>query len=111
MKKTAVFIHVLTLFFCLTSVSFAYEAIPFRNGGHIEGVVEFTGISFQRIRHLRSVRTWKYCGKEHRTERYLINEERRIKNVVVYLKEIKAGKAVPEETVTVNDSQCTFIPM
>lgn len=110
MKKTAVFINVLTLFFGLTPLSFAYEAIPFRNGGHIEGVVEFAGNILPKDKTFTISSDVKYCGKEHRTERYLIDEERRIKNVVVYLKEIKAGKAIPEETVTILDSQCTFVP-
>jgi len=110
MRKVAVFIGVLTLLFGLTPVSFAYEAIPFRNGGHIEGVVEFAGNVVPKDKTFTISSDVKYCGKEHRTEKYLINEERGIKNVVVYLKEIKAGKAVPEETVTVIDSQCSFMP-
>ena len=110
MKKVAVFISVLTLFFCLAPVSFAYEAIPFRNGGHIEGMVEFAGNVIPKDKTFTISSDVKYCGKELRTERYLINEERAIKNVVVYLKEIKSGKAIPEEIVTVIDSQCSFIP-
>jgi hypothetical protein len=110
MKKADVIIGLLTLFFCLTPVSFAYEAIPFRNGGHIEGVVEFAGNVIPKDKTFTISSDVKYCGKEHRTERYLINEERGIKNVVVSLKEIKTGKAVPEETVTVIDSQCSFMP-
>lgn len=110
MKKAAVFISVLTLLFSLAPVSFAYEAIPFRNGGHIEGVVEFAGNVVPKDKTFTISSDVKYCGKEHRTEKYLINQERGIKNVVVYLKEIKAGKTVPEEAVTVIDSQCSFMP-
>ncbi len=110
MKKVAVFISVLTLLFCFTPVSFAYEAIPFKNGGHIEGVVEFAGNIVPKDKTLTISSDVKYCGKELRTEKYLINKEGGIKNVVVYLKEIKAGKAIPEETLTVVDSQCSFIP-
>ena len=110
MKKVVVFISVLILLCCLAPVSFAYEAIPFKNGGHIEGVVEFAGNVVPKDKTFTISSDVKYCGKEHRTERYLINDKRGIKNVIVYLKDIKAGKAIPEETVTVVDSQCSFMP-
>ncbi len=110
MKKTAFFIGVVALFYYLTPASFAYEAIPFRNGGTIEGVVEFAGKVIPKDKTFTISSDIKYCGKEQRTEKYLINAERRIKNVIVYVKDIKAGKAVPEETVTVIDSKCSFSP-
>ncbi len=110
MKKLAVFVGVLAVFLCLTPASFAYEAIPFRNGGSIEGVVEFTGKVVPKDKTFTVSSDVKYCGKELRTEKYLINAQRRIQNVVVYLKEIKAGKAMPTEPTTVIDSKCTFAP-
>jgi hypothetical protein len=110
MKKAALSISVWALFFCLASVSFAYEAIPFRNGGKIEGLVEFVGSVIPKDKTFTLSSDVKYCGKEYRTEKYLINAKRRIKNVIVYLKDIKAGKAAPKETVAVIDSKCTFMP-
>ena len=110
MKKDALSVCVLVSFFCLAPVSFAYEAIPFRNGGSIEGLVEYAGNDIPKDKTFTISSDVKYCGKEHRTEKYLINAEGRIKNVIVYLKDIKAGKAVPKETVAVIDSKCTFVP-
>lgn len=110
MKKAALSICVLVLLLCLTPISFAYEAIPFRNGGSIEGLVEYAGNVIPKDKTFTISSDVKYCGKEHRTEKYLINAERRIKNVIVYLKDIKAGKAVPKETVAIIDSKCTFVP-
>lgn len=110
MKKTALSISVLVSLFCLAPVSFAYEAIPFRNGGNIEGLVEFAGNVIPKDKTFTISSDVKYCGNEHRTEKYLINAKRRIKNVIVYLKDIKAGKEIPEETVAVIDSKCTFVP-
>jgi hypothetical protein len=110
MKKAVLSINVWILFFCFAHVSFAYESIPFRNGGNIEGLVEFVGNVIPKDKTFTISSDVKYCGKEHRTEKYLINTKRQIKNVIVYLKDIKAGKAAPEETVAVIDSKCTFVP-
>ncbi len=110
MKKAALSICVLVLLLCLAPVSFAYEAIPFRNGGSIEGLVEYVGNVIPKDKTFTISSDVKYCGKEHRTEKYLISAEGRIKNVIVYLKDIKAGKEVPKETVAVIDSKCTFVP-
>lgn len=40
----------------------------------------------------------------------MISAQRKIKNVVVFIDGIKAGKAISEEAVSVTDSNCTFIP-
>jgi plastocyanin len=110
MKKAALSISLGALFICLAPVSFAYEVIPFRNGGNIEGVVEFAGNVVPQDKTFAISSDIKYCGKEHRTEKYLINAKGRIKNVIVYIKDIKAGKAVPKDTVAVIDSKCSFEP-
>lgn len=110
MKKAILSISIWALFFCLVRVSFAYEMMPFRNGGNIEGLVEFVGNVIPKDKTFTISSDVKYCGKEHRTEKYLINAKGQIKNVIVYLKDIKAGKAAPDATVAVIDSKCTFVP-
>src|SRR5271169_2557798 len=110
MKKSYLFISGGILLFCLTSVSFAYEAIPFRNGGNIEGLVEFVGNAIPKDKTFTISSDVKYCGKELRTEKYLINAKGRIKNVIVYLKDIRVGKSLPKENVAVIDSKCSFVP-
>jgi hypothetical protein len=96
--------------FTLPFVSFAYETMEVKNGGNIEGLVEFLGATIPLDRIITLSLDEKYCGKEHPAEKYVISAERRIKNVVVFMEGIKAGKAIPEETVTVTDSTCTFVP-
>ncbi len=110
MKTLSVFINVAALLICLTPSSSAYESIPFRNGGRIEGVVVFSGTVVPKDKTYTISSDTKYCGTEIRTGKYLINSAGRIQNVVVYLKDIRAGKAVPEEPVTIVDSKCTFVP-
>ncbi len=106
-KATIVF---LISFFCFPFVSYAYETIEVRNGGSIQGIVEYSGRTVPQDRTYTLSSDVKYCGKELSTEKYLISADKRVKNVVVYLEEIKAGKAIPEETVKVTDIKCTFVP-
>jgi len=107
-KKTTIMFVIALLSF--PAASFAYETIEVKNGGNIEGTVEFLGATIPLDRIIASSSDEKYCGKERPAEKYVISAERRIKNVVVFIEEIKAGKAIPEETVTVTDSSCTFVP-
>jgi hypothetical protein len=106
-KATIVF---LISFFCLPFVSFAYETVEVRNGGSIQGIVEYYGLAVPQDKTYTLSSDVKYCGKELRTEKYLISADKGIKNVVVYLDEIKTGKAIPEETVEITDIKCTFVP-
>jgi hypothetical protein len=96
--------------FCLPFPSLAYETIKVSDGGSIEGTVEYSGTAVPQDKTYILSSDVKYCGKEIRTERYLISADKKIKSVVVYLEEIKAGKALPGETVEIIDTKCTFVP-
>ncbi len=109
--KTASFIAgALALVFLHAFPSFAYETVGFKNGGSIEGTVEFVGDVIPRDKTFTISSDVLYCGKELRTEKYAINKEKKIKNAVVYLKDVKGGKAISGEPVTIIDSKCTFSP-
>ncbi len=97
-------------FFCLPFVSSAYETIEVKNGGSIEGIVEYFASTVPQDKTYTLSSDVRYCGKEIRTEKYLISPDKKIKNVVVYIEEINRGRAIPEETVVVVDTKCTFVP-
>jgi carboxypeptidase family protein len=97
------------LLVCFASGSLAYEVMPFRNGGSIEGVVEFTGAKVPDDPLLTLSSETEYCGKSLPARTYLI-KNRRIENVVVHIAGIKAGKAIPAEPVTVTTLKCEFVP-
>lgn len=110
MQKKTAFIGMLSLFFChFSPASFAYESVPFKNGGSIEGVVEFAGGTIPADPMLTLSSETEYCGTSLPAQKYLITNGK-IKNVVVYIKEIKAGKPVPSEPVNVTNQKCTFTP-
>ncbi len=109
MRKGSIFLSVFAVMFSLSSVSFAYETIEVKNGGSIEGVVEFAGANVPKdpILHLSS--ETKYCGKSLPAEKYMI-KDRKIENVIVYLVDVKSGKAVPTTPITLTNIKCAFEP-
>ncbi len=91
-------------------VSYAYVVIEVNNGGKIEGTVEFAGNTIPKDETLTVTSDTGYCGKSLPAEKYLINAQRRIKNVVVFIEGIKSGKAIPGDAVTVTNLKCMFEP-
>ncbi len=109
MQKTTVVVGALALFFGLISVSLAYEMIPFKNGGSIEGVVKYTGATVPQDPLLTVSSDTAYCGKTLPAKKFLI-KDRKIQNVIISIVGIKAGKAIPGEPVMVTSLKCDFTP-
>ncbi len=108
MRKGNIVAGVLAVLLSFSLTSFAYETIEVKNGGSIEGVVGLAGAVLKDPTVTLSSET-KYCGKSMPAEKYVI-KDKKIKNVVVYIEEIKAGKAVPAESVTLTNAKCAFVP-
>lgn len=109
MKNGTVFFSALALLVYLTSSSFAYETIEVKNGGSIEGVVEYAGAVVPKDPMLTLSSDTEYCGKSLPAKKYLI-KNRKIENAIVYIIEIKAGKAIPDQVVAVTSLKCEFVP-
>jgi len=109
MQKSSASCIILVMFFYFTTTSFAYEAIPFENGGSIEGVVEFFGDKVPNDPVVTLTSEKDYCGKSLPAQKYLIRN-RKIQNAILFLENIKAGKAIPREALTVTSRKCEFVP-
>jgi hypothetical protein len=109
MQKVVFFFSLSALFFGFTAASFAYETIPFKNGGSIEGVVEYAGATVPMDPMLTLSSETEYCGQSMPAKKYLIKNGK-IQNVIVYIVKVKAGKAISGEPVTVTSSKCEFVP-
>jgi hypothetical protein len=109
MQKNSFVIGVLAVFFSFSSSAFAYETMEVKNGGSIEGTVEFAGANVPKDQIVKVLSDEKYCGNTLPAERYLI-KDKKVKNVVVYIEGIKAGKPVPSESVTLTNLKCAFVP-
>lgn len=107
LKKTIIIF--LVQFFCSPFLASAYETIEVWNGGSIEGVVEFTGTTVPKDDTLTLSSETEHCGTTVTSGKYLI-KDRKIENVVVFVKDIKAGKAIPTEPIAVTNLKCVFVP-
>jgi len=99
---------IFALVFCLPFGSFAYDVVDVKNGGSIQGVVDFVGAA-PKDKMLNLSSETKYCGNTLPEEKYLIKDGK-IENVVVYLEDVKSGKAVPTEVSTLTNLKCAFQP-
>jgi hypothetical protein len=109
MRRGIALLSFLVLIVLWAIASFAYETIEVKNGGSIEGVVEFTGANVPKDKMLTLSSEVKYCGKSLPEEKYLI-KDKKIQNVVVTIEEIKAGKAIPAQPITLTNVKCVFDP-
>src|SRR5271169_3778844 len=109
MQKVKIIAGVVAMLAVWGMASFAYEVREVKNGGSIEGVVEFKGANVPKDQMLKLSSETKYCGTSLPAGKYLI-KDRKIENVVVYITDIKAGKAIPSEPVTLTNIKCAFEP-
>jgi hypothetical protein len=109
MRRGILVLYVLVAVFCFSAASFAYDTIEVKNGGSISGVVDFVGANVPKDAMQKLSSETKYCGQSLPAEKYLIKDGK-IANVVVYITEIKAGKAVPAEPITLTNLKCAFVP-
>ncbi len=102
-------LSVLAVLFSLSAVSFAYQVVEVKNGGSIDGVVEFAGGAVPKDPVMTLSSETKYCGKTLPADKFMI-KDRKIENVVVYLVDVKSGKAIPTEPITLTNLKCSFAP-
>jgi plastocyanin len=112
MKKTVCLL--LVVFVCFAGISFAaktkYEVVDVSNGGSIEGVAMFAGATVPKDETLTLTSEIELCGKTLPAEKYIISADKKIKNVVVFIEGITAGKAHTKEPVVVDNKMCAFVP-
>ncbi len=87
-----------------------YKVTEVTNGGSIKGQAIFAGASAPKDETVTLTSEQSLCGDNLPAEKYLISGGNEIKNVVVYLDGIKKGKAMPDETVVVDNVLCAFVP-
>jgi hypothetical protein len=87
-----------------------YKVTAVTNGGSISGKALFDGASPPADETVTLTSEQSLCGDSLPAEKYLINGNKEIKNAVVYLAKIKAGKAIPKEKALVDNVKCAFVP-
>lgn len=87
-----------------------YKVIKVTNGGTVSGKAVFTGKKTPKDEMLTVTSNKEFCGDKIAARKYLINKDKQIKNVVVYLADITSGKDIPAEPVIVDNVKCFFEP-
>ena len=106
--KRAAFLA-LFLVLCVPLVSFAYQVRPVTNGGTISGTVMFTGNPVPKDPVIHPTTNVNYCGRTLPRLAYLIRD-RKIQNVVVFIKNIKSGAPAPRTPSIIDNYKCAFVP-
>ena len=89
----------------------AYQEDPKVKGVTVKGQVTFKG-KVPKIQDLTVNRDEKFCGKTMPDESLLIDlKSQGISNIVVNIKKINSGKALPAKSpVSINNQECRFQP-
>jgi hypothetical protein len=116
MKKVFIIflILIVSLFLIITTnakeIKGKYKVIEVTNGGKILGKAVFAGVTVPNDEILTLTSEQDFCGDTLPARKYLINTNREIRNVVVYLEGIKAGKEIPADPVIIDNVKCAFEP-
>ena len=89
----------------------AYKEVEVKDGGSISGSIRFDG-DIPSVKVLKVDKDEQTCGHENKaSEELVINgESKGIKNVVVSLVEIAAGKKAEVMTASLDQKECLFSP-
>jgi hypothetical protein len=87
-----------------------YKVIEVTDGGTISGKAIFAGANPPKDETVTLTSEQDLCGDTLPAHKYLINSNKEIQNVVVYIGKIKKGKAVPKEKALIDNVLCAFIP-
>lgn len=88
----------------------AYEAGPVTDGGTLRGKVTFAG-SLPPKKKVIPTKDREACGTGVReVDLVLIGADKGVEQAVVYLKEVKKGKAWPKTPAAIDNVKCDFKP-
>ncbi len=89
-----------------------YEVVKVENGGAITGVVRFTG-EVPKPETIQVVKDHETCDHREKTRaKVRAKSDGPVADVVVFLADIREGKAIPEvaEKHVIEQKHCTFVP-
>jgi hypothetical protein len=87
-----------------------YRKIEVEHGGTITGTVKFVG-PIPVDPPFIVTKNVEQCGRTKPFERLILDKGKGIKNAVVYLEDVEAGKPFPTTTTyTINQHHCEYVP-
>ena len=97
------------LVLALSVNGWAYEQTTVTNGGSITGRVLVTG-NIPTDETVKVTKDNSACGDTLPREKYVISPDGGVRYAVVFIEEIKKGKALPKEPVEIDNVKCAFVP-
>ena len=116
--RTIITIVVLLLFISLSTESKAYQEIEVTDGGTVQGKAKMTGkMPYPRVYHLILFPNIDMCSEVETDDEmnrvlddFKISEDGGLKDVVITLEHIEAGKSFNKEPIMINSEDCKFTP-
>jgi len=118
-KKTIISLLVSTLLFgCFIADGLAYQEIEVKNGGSIQGKAILTGnIPEKRYYHLVLFPNMEMCSEIDTDDNmnrvlddFIVDSDRGLKDVVVTIKHVEAGKTFSNPPINILSENCKFFP-
>jgi hypothetical protein len=115
MKRWLLLILILTLL--LPAGAFAkrkkYEVVDVTNGGSIVGTIKAAEMVADPTEKIETTvpEEQKLCGSEFKMNQYIISADLGVKNVIVALKKVAKGKAMPKQDLMLDNKGCQFHPL
>ena len=111
-------ISILLLAIFLTSQSQAYQEIDVSNGGRVQGKATLTGkMPYPRVYHLILFPNIDMCSEIETDDEmnrvlddFKISEDGGLKDVVITLEHVEAGKSFNKEPILIDSEDCKFTP-
>ena len=121
MKKPKLFIQLALTFlfaFILSTQVWAYQEIEVKNGGTLQGKATLKGgIPQPRVFHLVLFPNLDMCAEVDTDDEmnrvlfdFITDEQRGMKDVVVTLEHVEAGKSFPNKPINILSEKCKFLP-
>ncbi len=120
MKKPNLFIRLALIFFaCILSTQvWAYQEIEVKNGGTIQGKATMKGgIPEPRVFHLVLFPNLDMCAEVDTDDEmnrllfdFIIDKQKGLKDVVITLEHVDAGKSFPNKPINILSENCKFLP-
>jgi hypothetical protein len=88
----------------------AYEEVAsVKNAGNIKGVIKFSG-AVPADEELKVFKDAEFCGATLKAGKYIVNAAG-VKNAVVWIDDVKSGRAVEKKTADITIKKCAIEPL
>jgi hypothetical protein len=115
MKRWLLLLLVLTLLLPASAIAKKkkYEVVEVTNGGSIVGTIKAAEMVADPMGKIETEvpAEKELCGNEFKMNKFIISADLGVKNVLVALKNVAQGKAMPQQDLFLDNKDCQFHPL